>query len=55
MLAGPFTDWTGALQILRGDAVTVQALLATDPWVVRGVFTAPRVRPWAIWVDGLAG
>jgi uncharacterized protein YciI len=55
MLAGPFTDWTGALQILRGDAVTMQALLATDPWVVRGVFSTPRVRPWAIWVDGLAG
>jgi uncharacterized protein YciI len=54
MLAGPFTDGTGALQILRGDVATMQALLARDPWIVRGVFATPLVRPWAIWVDGLA-
>lgn len=55
VVAGPFTDWTGALQILRGDVATIEGLLAADPWVVRGVFATPRVRPWTVWVGALAG
>jgi uncharacterized protein YciI len=51
MLAGPFADWTGALQILRGEVSTVEQFLAADPWIVKGVFAPPRVRPWLIWVD----
>ncbi len=54
VLAGPFADWTGALSILRGGREAVEHLLAKDPFVVHGVFAAPVVRPWLIWVDGQA-
>jgi uncharacterized protein YciI len=51
VLAGPFADWSGALQVMRGDPDSVRALCANDPWVVAGVFSEPDVRPFLIWVN----
>ena len=51
LLAGPFADWTGAMLIVRGEVPEVTAIWATDPFVTEGVFAAPRVRPWLLWVD----
>ena len=51
VLAGPFRDWSGAVVVVRGDVGDAERLFADDPFVVHGVFGAPTVRPWMIWVD----
>jgi uncharacterized protein YciI len=55
LVAGPYADGNGALQIFAaGDTEAVRDVVAQDPWVVNGVFAEPDVRPWLIWVGGVA-
>lgn len=47
VLAGPLTDGTGSLIILRLDsAEEVWAVVARDPYVVNGVFAEVAVHPF---------
>jgi uncharacterized protein YciI len=52
LLAGPFTDWTGALLVLEAaDADEARRLLDPDPWVAdRDILRVGEIRPWEAWI-----
>ena len=54
-LAGPFTDWTGALLVVDAtDADEVRRLLEPDPWVAElDVMPVGDIRPWTVWLGEL--
>lgn len=46
-LAGPFTDGTGSLIVVEADSrAAVWELVASDPYVVNGVFDRVEVKPF---------
>jgi uncharacterized protein YciI len=52
-LAGPFSDGSGALVIVRSDSADdVRAEFATDPWSVHDVLPVHDVSEWTIFLDG---
>lgn len=47
VLAGPLTDGSGSLIVLRTDsAAEAWQIVARDPYVIHGVFTTVEVRPF---------
>ena len=52
LLAGPFTDWTGALLVLdAASADEVRRLLEPDPWVAElDVLRVGEIRPWTVFM-----
>ena len=56
-LGGPFLDGSGAMVVLRVESeAEARKLLAPDPWCSGGrdVQGIGRIRPWTIFLDGLA-
>ena len=56
LMAGAFADPVdGAVFIFRvADRSVVEAFVKQDPYVVNGLVTAWRIRPWTVAVGGLA-
>ena len=55
VMGGPFSDNSGSLMLYEGiTADEVRALMATDPFVMNGVFIVEDVREWAVRVDRLS-
>jgi uncharacterized protein YciI len=47
ILAGPFTDGSGSLIVIEAESrEAVWTLVASDPYVVNGVFNRVEVRPF---------
>jgi uncharacterized protein YciI len=54
-LAGPLSDGSGALVVVRSDSADdVRAEFATDPWSVHDVLPVDTVSEWTIFLDGRA-
>ena len=55
-LAGPLTDGSGALVVVRSESVDqVRSWFAADPWTVHDVLPVREVTQWSIFLDGRAG
>jgi uncharacterized protein YciI len=54
VMGGPFSDNSGSLVLLeRVTSDEARTLIATDPFVVNGVFLVEDVRDWTVYVDEL--
>ena len=54
-LAGPLTDGSGALVVVRAESVDqVWSWFDADPWTVHDVLPVRDVREWTIFLDGRA-
>jgi uncharacterized protein YciI len=52
-LAGPLSDGSGALVVVRSDSPDdVRAEFAADPWTVHDVLPVRDVTEWTIFLDG---
>ncbi|HVD66111.1 MAG TPA: YciI family protein [Gaiellaceae bacterium] len=55
VMGGPFTDYSGSVNLLEGvTAAEATDLLATDPFVENGVFVVESIRDWTVYVDELS-
>ena len=55
VMGGPFSDYSGSVNLLEGlTAEEAKELLATDPFVLSGVFELDSVRDWTVYVDELS-
>ena len=53
LMAGAFDPPDGALLVFRADsAAAVEAFVARDPYVLNGLVTSWRIRPWTVVVGG---
>ena len=54
-MGGPLSDYSGSVSLLEGlTAAEARELIATDPFVVNGVFVIDSVRDWTVYVDELS-
>ena len=52
VMGGPFSDSSGSVNLLEGlTAAEAKELIATDPFIVNGVFEVDSVRDWTVYVD----
>jgi uncharacterized protein YciI len=55
-LAGPLTDGSGALVVVRAESVDqVWSWFDADPWTVHDILPVREVAQWSIFLDGRAG
>jgi uncharacterized protein YciI len=55
VMGGPLSDNSGSVSLLEGlTAAEAAGLLATDPFVLNGVFVLDSVRDWTVYVDELS-
>jgi uncharacterized protein YciI len=55
VMGGPFSDHSGSVNLLEGlTAEEAADLIATDPFVLNGVFVIDSVRDWTVYVDELS-
>jgi uncharacterized protein YciI len=55
VMGGPFGDHSGSVNLLESlTAAEAKELIATDPFVVNGVFEVDSVRDWTVYVDELS-
>jgi uncharacterized protein YciI len=55
VMGGPLSDNSGSVSLLEGlTAAEAAELLATDPFVLNGVFVLDSVRDWTVYVDELS-
>jgi uncharacterized protein YciI len=55
VMGGPLSDYSGSVSLLEGlTAVEARELIATDPFVLNGVFELNSVRDWTVYVDELS-
>jgi uncharacterized protein YciI len=53
VLGGPIGDGERALLVVEAaDEREVEARLAADPWLTRGILEIAAIEPWTIWLDG---
>lgn len=51
ILAGPYTDGSGALLIVEtDDELQAQHLFDDDPWTLEGILSAGEVKAWQIFL-----
>jgi hypothetical protein len=56
VMAGALADPPGALLVFRSeDAATPERFARADPYVVNGLVSAWRVRPWNVVIGGQEG
>jgi uncharacterized protein YciI len=54
VMGGPFADYSGSVNVLENVTEDeARELLASDPFVVNGVFELEDVRAWNVYVDEL--
>jgi len=54
-MGGPLSDYSGSVSLLEGlTAAEARELIATDPFVLNGVFVIDSVRDWTVYVDELS-
>jgi uncharacterized protein YciI len=55
VMGGPLSDYSGSVSLLEGHtAAEARELIATDPFVLNGVFVIDSVRDWTVYVDELS-
>jgi uncharacterized protein YciI len=55
VMGGPLSDYSGSVSLLEGlTAAEAEELIATDPFVLNGVFVVGSVRDWTVYVDELS-
>jgi uncharacterized protein YciI len=55
VMGGPLSDYSGSVSLLEGlTAAEARELIATDPFVLNGVFVIESVRDWTVYVDELS-
>jgi uncharacterized protein YciI len=55
VMGGPLSDYSGSVSLLEGlTAAEARELIATDPFVLNGVFGIDSVRDWTVYVDELS-
>ncbi|HEY7002957.1 MAG TPA: YciI family protein [Gaiellaceae bacterium] len=55
VMGGPLSDNSGSITLLEGiSGAQASELVATDPFVLNGVFELDSVRDWTVYVDELS-
>jgi uncharacterized protein YciI len=55
VMGGPLSDYSGSVSLLEGlSAAEARELIATDPFVLNGVFVIDSVHDWTVYVDELS-